>query len=147
MLIARSLFVVSGLCALGMVANAQSDAASGLKKIMQGLRNDTVLIMDALLVGDMDTVADAAERISDHPQIPPDQVSLVAAELGPEMAAFKQFDTLVHDLSVSMREAADGNDPVSAERHFRDMIAGCLGCHSKYRQRVMSVLADGRPAR
>ena len=108
---------------------------------MQDLRNDTVLIMDAILIDDLDAIVDAAMRISDHPRIPPEQVSMVAAELGPEMAAFKQFDTLVHDLSLSVKDAAEEGDGARVQEHFQDMIAGCLGCHSAYRQRVSALLA------
>jgi hypothetical protein len=141
-MIARFLFYVLGLCLAACPAVAEQDSSTSLKTIMQGLRNDTVLIMDALLVEDFTAVADAAVRISDHPRIPPEQVSLVAAELGPEMPAFKQFDTLVHDLAVSLREAADEGDRIRVQRTFQDMVAGCFGCHAVYRQRVMSVLAE-----
>mgnify|MGYP001817257445 CR=1 FL=1 len=140
-MIAKYVLCVLGLYVTATVAVAQQESATSLKTIMQGLRNDTVVIMDAILVDDFTAVAEAALRISDHPQIPPEQVSLVAAELGTEMAAFKQFDTLVHDLSVSLREGAEEGDRVRVQRTFQDIIAGCLGCHSAYRQRVMSVLA------
>jgi hypothetical protein len=140
-MIAKYVLCVLGLYVTATVAVAQQESATSLKTIMQGLRNDTVVIMDAMLVDDFAAVAEAAGRIADHPRIPPEQVSLVAAELGTEMAAFKQFDTLVHDLSVSLREGAEEGDRVRVQRTFQDMIAGCLGCHSAYRQRVMSVLA------
>ena len=139
-MIAKYVLCVLGLYVTATVAVAQQESATSLKTIMQGLRNDTVVIMDAMLVDDFAAVAEAAGRIADHPRIPPEQVFLVAAELGTEMAAFKQFDTLVHDLSVSLREGAEEGDRVRVQRTFQDMIAGCLGCHSAYRQRVMSVL-------
>lgn len=141
-MVARTLLFIPCLSALLTAASAQQVPETSLKSIMQELRNDTVLIMDAMLVDDMAAVADAAVRISDHPRIPPSQVSLVAAELGSEMAAFKQFDTLVHDLSEAMREAAENGDRVRTQKHFQDMIAGCMGCHSAYRPRVMSVLTN-----
>ena len=140
-MITRYLLCALSLCAVATVAVGQQESATSLKMIMKGLRNDSVLIMDAMLVDDFATVAEAAARISDHPRIPPEQVSLVAAELGSEMAAFKQFDTLVHDLAVSLRESAEEADRVRVQETFEDMIAGCLGCHAAYRQRVMSVLA------
>lgn len=141
-MVARYLLYISSVYVLATVSVAQQTPATNLKSIMQQLRDDTVLIMDAMLVDDMAAVADAAVRISDHPRIPPSQVSLVAAELGSEMAAFKQFDTLVHDLSEAMREAAENGDRVRTQKHFQDMIAGCMGCHSAYRPRVMSVLTN-----
>ncbi|MDH4108119.1 MAG: cytochrome c [Gammaproteobacteria bacterium] len=142
-MISRYLLCALGLYATATVAVAQQESATSLKTIMQGLRNDTVSIMDAMLVDDFTAVAEAAVRISDHPRIPPEQVSLVAAELDSEMAAFKQFDTLVHDLSMSLREAAEEGDRFRVQKTFQDMIAGCLGCHLAYRQRVISALAEG----
>jgi hypothetical protein len=140
-MIARYVAHVLGIYLMVTVAVAQEESVTSLKTIMQGLRDDTVLILDAILVDDFTSVAEAAVRISDHPRIPPEQIALVAAELGSEMNAFKQFDTAVHDLSVSLREAAEEDDPVRVRRAFQDMISGCLGCHAAYRQRVMSVLA------
>jgi len=144
-MIARFLLCVLGLGAIVTTAVAEQATTTSLKTIMQGLRNDTVLVMDAMLVDDFTAVAEAAARVSDHPRIPPEQVSLVAAELGSEMAAFKQFDTLVHDLSVSLQEAAEEGDRARVQQTFQDMIAGCLGCHAAYRHRVMSVLAAEDP--
>lgn len=140
-MIARYLLCGLSLCVAATAGVAQQETGTSLKTIMQGLRNETVSIMDAMLVDDFNAVAEAAERISSHPRIPPDQVALVAAELGAEMAAFKQFDTLVHDVSVTLREAADDADRVRMQKAFENMIAGCLGCHAAYRQRIMSVLA------
>lgn len=138
---ARYMLCIFGFCVAASTAVAQQNIQTSLKTIMQGLRNDTVLMMDAMLIDDFDAVVEAAKRIADHPRIPPEQVSLVAAELGPEMAAFKQFDTLVHDLSLTVRDAAEVGDGVRVQKNFQDMIAGCLGCHSAYRQRVSALLA------
>jgi len=140
-MIAKNLLWVFGLYLTATIAVAQQESATSLKTIMQGLRNDTLLIMDAMLVDDFTAVAEAAVRISDHPRIPPEQVALVAAELDLEMAAFKQFDTLVHDLSVALREAAENGERFRMQKTFQEMIAGCLGCHLAYRPRAMSVLA------
>lgn len=140
-MIAKFLLCVLGLCVAATVAVAQqAPATTSLKTIMQGLRDNTVSIIDAMLVDDFTAVAEAAAGVADHPKIPPQQVSLVAAELGAEMAAFKQFDTLVHDLSLSLQEAAKEGDRARVQQNFQDMIAGCLGCHAAYRQRVMAVL-------
>ena len=139
---ARYLLCGLGLCVTATVGAAQQAAETDLKTIMQGLRDSTVAIVDAMLVDDLSAVAEAAEQISEHPRIPPDQVTLVAAELGPEMAAFKQFDTVVHDLSVTLGAAAEDADRVRMQKTFEEMIAGCFGCHAAYRQRVMSALAS-----
>lgn len=139
-MIARYLLCALGFFVVATAAFAQQQVVTSLKTIMQGLRDDTVLIMDAILIDDFPAIGDAAARISDHPRIPPEQVSLVAAELGSEMTAFKQFDSVVHDFSVSLREAAEKGDRARVQETFTDMMSGCFGCHSAYRQRVMSAL-------
>ena len=115
---------------------------TNLKEIMQGLRDDTFQIANGLLVDDLEMVAGGANRIANHAQIPAEQVQLVAAELGPEMASFKQFDTLVHDLSLSIVAAARAGDTDLAVSSYHHMLDGCLACHTAYRERVANVLAD-----
>ncbi len=115
--------------------------ANNLKEIMQGLRNDLVAITDGLLVDDFEKIAQGADAIAGHPQIPPGQVKLVAAELGSEMATFKQLDTLVHDLSLEISAAAGAHDRDGVVSAYQRMLEGCLACHSTYKDRVAAVLA------
>ena len=110
---------------------------------MQGLRDNLVEIADGLLTDDLQLVEHGATRIATHPRIPPEQVQLVARELGEEMPAFKQFDMRVHDLAVEISAAARAGDRSAATGKFQGMINGCLGCHILYKDRVANVL---RPA-
>ena len=110
---------------------------------MQGLRDNLVEIADGLLTDDLQLVEHGATRIATHPRIPPEQVQLVARELGEEMPAFKQFDMLVHDLAVEIGAAASAGDRSAAMGKFQGMINGCMGCHIAYKDRVANVL---RPA-
>ena len=111
-----------------------------LKEIMQGLRNNLVDISDGLLMDDFELVARGAIAIAEHPQIPADQVQLVAAELGPEMAAFKQIDTRVHDLSLEISAAARALDRDAAVSGYQQLVEGCFACHDAYKTRVAAVL-------
>ena len=128
------------LLSLLSFARADSGSVNDLKKIMQDLRSDSALIVDGLLVENFDAVADAAMRIANHPRIQPEQVTLVAAELGSEMAAFKLLDTQVHDLSLSIYSAAREADSSGVADNYQKMLIGCLECHASYRQRVAAVL-------
>ncbi len=112
-----------------------------LKLIMQGLRDNLVEITDGLLTDDFDQVANGAIGIATHPQIPAAQVQLVAGELGEEMPAFKQMDTLVHDLSLEIEAAARTNNGGAALTAYQRMIDGCFACHENYKDRVAAVLA------
>lgn len=123
------------------IARADSDTDTDLKRIMQGLLQNSAMILEGLLIDDLDKVAQAAAEIEDHPQIPASQVARVAAELGTEMAAFKQVDTLVHDLSVSIQAAAREKNRDRAIADYQQMIGACLACHASYRQRVAKALS------
>lgn len=119
---------------------AQAGEPTTLQTIMQGLRDNLVEISDGLLTDDLELVDQGATAIANHPRIPPGQVQLVAKELGQEMPAFKQFDTLVHDLAVQISTTARNGDRAATIANFQDMVDGCLACHALYKDRVVAVL-------
>jgi len=121
-------------------ALASTDESTTLQAIMQGLRNNLVEIADGLLTDDLELVEHGATGIATHPRIPPEQVQLVARELGEEMPAFKQFDMRVHDLAVKIGTAARAGDKTAAMGWFQGMMDGCLGCHITYKDRVANAL-------
>ncbi len=119
---------------------AMTGDAPSLKGIMQGLRNNLVEISDGLLTDDFEQVIQGATSIAEHPQIAPAQVQLVASALGPEMAAFKQLDNLVHDLSIEISASAKALDRDAAISSYQRMIEGCFDCHRTYKERVTAAL-------
>ena len=128
------------LTALAVAAEPTQEPT--LKEIMQGLRDDVFTIADGMFTDDMDRVAQGASGIAHHPAIPGEQVQRVAAELGPEMPAFKQFDIRVHDLSLSIISAAEAQDRKRISADFQQLINGCLACHTSYKERVANALKD-----
>ena len=137
----KTLFCISVLISITTLQVQSAD--TNLQLIMQGLRDDAVEISDGLLIDDFSMVANGAARIANHARIPPQQVQLVAAELGAEMAAFKHLDTLVHDLAVSIASAAENNDRERAISDYQQMLNNCLACHAAYKTRVSAVLGSG----
>ena len=136
-------FVASAMLCLALLpAAARSGDTATLKEIMRGLRNDFVRIGDGLLHDDFAEIASGARGIAEHPKIPPDQVKRVAAELGPEMPAFKQMDKRVHDLSVRILSAAESSDAEMALRSYLEMTEGCLACHTNYKERIAAILGE-----
>jgi hypothetical protein len=121
---------------------ALSDDATTLKEIMQGLRNNLVEITDGLLVDDFGQISRGAVGIAEHPRIPPEQVQLVAQELGAEMPAFKRLDTLVHDLALEIDVAAKARDRNAAISGYAQLLDGCFACHADYKDRVAAVLDE-----
>jgi hypothetical protein len=146
-MIRKNLVGLASLAFIWVPAIAITGDATTLKEIMQGLRDDLVEITDGLLVDDFEQVARGAMAIAEHPRIPAAQVQLVAAELGPEMAAFKQLDTLVHDLSLEISAAARALDRNAAISGYQQMIEGCFACHAAYKERVAAVLVDKQTMR
>ena len=130
------------LTALAIAAESAQEPT--LKEIMQGLRDDIFTIADGMFTDDMERVAQGAAGIAHHPSIPADQVQRVAAELGPEMPAFKQLDIRVHDLSLSIISAAESQDHERISADFGQLVNGCLACHTSYKDRVANVLNESK---
>ena len=87
---------------LSVPTAALTDEPTALQQIMQDLSDNLIEISDGLLNHDLELTAKGAMAIAEHPPIPPEQVQLVAKELGPEMPVFKQFDVSVHNLAVEI---------------------------------------------
>ena len=137
--------LTAALSLLLVPALAVTDEPTSLQAIMQGLGDNLSEIADGLMADDLELVEQAAAGIADHPRIPPEQVQIVALELGDEMAAFKQFDMRVHDLAVEIGAAARAGDSAAAMDRLQAMIAGCFGCHVAYKDRVAAVLRPVAP--
>ncbi len=136
-----SLAKLAGLALTLTPVVASSDEVTTLKEIMQGLNNNLAEITDGLLTDDFELIARGATGIAEHPRIPPEQVQLVVRELGEEMAAFKQFDMRVHDLSLEIRDAAESRERDAVISGYRQLMDGCLACHGAYKERVAAALA------
>lgn len=136
----KRLLLTASLVLLFSPTVAMAGDAPSLKEIMQGLRNSLIEISDGLLTDDFTLVSKGAASIAEHPKIAPAEIQLVAAALGPEMAAFKQLDTVVHDLSLEISDAARALDGDAANSGFLRMIEGCLDCHRSYQERVAAAL-------
>jgi len=130
------------LTALAVAAEPAQEPT--LKEIMQGLRDDVFTIADGMFTDDMERIAQGAAGIAHHPSIPGEQIQRVAAELGPEMPAFKQMDIRVHDLSLSIVSAAEAQDRGRISADFGQLINGCLACHSSYKDRVANILKESK---
>ena len=137
----RFLFRLSIITAFLAIVMPSTAASPELKEIMQELRDNAVEIADGLLTDDFQRVARGAAAIANHAQIPPEQVKLVAAALGAEMPAFKQFDITVHDLSLDIAAAAKTEDRERVITSYQRMLDGCFACHGAYKSRVTAALA------
>ena len=135
----RALISVALLSIPTIVLTAEPTA---LQQIMQDLSDNLIEISDGLLTHDLELTAKGAMSIAEHPKIPPEQVQMVAKELGPEMPVFKQFDVRVHNLAVEIGAAATAGDREAAVAGFHRLVDGCLACHDAYKDRVAAALKD-----
>lgn len=119
-------------------------AEPGLKEIMQDLRDNLVEITDGLLADNFDRVAQGATGVAQHAPISAPQAKQIAAALGPEMPAFRQFDEQVHALSLAIASAASDQDRDAVTVNYRRMVDGCLACHSAFKEQVAAVLSNAR---
>ncbi len=135
--------LLAGLAIIVLPMTALTNETT-LKAIMQELRQHFLDVSDGFLLDDFDKVAEGALAIAEHPRIPPEQVQLVADELGAEMPVFKNFDVQVHELSLEMYKAAKERDRDAAVAAYQGMVTACFDCHSAYRERVAAVLGKAR---
>jgi len=137
----KRIALLACLAVMALPMTASTDEIT-LKAIMQELRQDFLDISDGFLLEDFDKVAEGALAIAEHPRIPPEQVQLVAEELGAEMPVFKNFDVQVHELSLELYKAAKERDRSTAVAAYQGMVAACFDCHSAFRERVAAALGD-----
>lgn len=125
---------------LGVPAEVAGQAGPTLKSIMQGLEEDMVDLAHGIWIADREAVRVAAQGVADHPRVTPGQMATIQAELGDEFPLFVQQDQGVHAAAVELTSAAQANDadllPV-----FVRIQEGCVGCHSRFRERVSEALA------
>jgi cytochrome c556 len=137
----KRIALLACLAVMALPMTASTDEIT-LKAIMQELRQDFLDISDGFLLEDFDKVAEGALAIAEHPRIPPEQVQLVAEELGAEMPVFKNFDVQVHELSLELYKAAKERDRSTAVAAYQGMVQACFDCHSAFRERVAAALGD-----
>lgn len=131
-----------GVALLSIPTAVLTDEPTTLQQIMRDLSDNLIEISDGLLNHDLELTAKGAMSIAEHPPIPPEQVQLVAKELGPEMPVFKQFDVHVHNLALEINAAATSGDREAAVSGFHRLVDGCLACHDAYKDRVTAVLKN-----
>lgn len=115
-------------------------ALPGLFTIMAGLQEDMAGLERGLWREDFDSIATRATAIEEHPTVPAAEAQAIAGVLGPDMAAFKQADTEVHDLAVRIRELADAHELDGILATKADLAEGCVACHTQFRERIRAGL-------
>ena len=114
-----------------------------LKVIMAGLATDMAGTAMGIWSEDAPAVAEWADGIANHPRVPPEQMAAIQAELGQEFGDFVAFDQLVHGRAVELREGALAAQPTpELVSTFAQVAEGCVACHTAFRERISSALAN-----
>ncbi len=124
----------------GTAAEAAGPVDPTLKEIMQGLEQDMANLAHGIWIADREAVRVAAQGIADHPGVTAQQMGTIQAELGDQFLSFVQFDQSVHADAVELTSAAEASDVDLLPLHVR-IQAGCVACHSVFRERVSEALA------
>lgn len=107
---------------------------------MAGLQDDMAGLDRGMWREDFDSIAARATAIAEHPMVPAAEAQAIAGVLGPDMGAFKQHDTRVHDLAVRIGELAAMRDLAGVTATRAELAAGCVACHTAFRDRIRAGL-------
>ncbi len=135
LIIASALALTTATAVLAAPPPEHHEAAD-LKTIMVELGEQMARVQSALWLEDLPTVSTAARQVADHPHVSPDERARVQGALGEDFAAFVTADRAVHDAAVRLSEAAGGGDLDGTVRELGAVQAGCVACHSQFRERL-----------
>ena len=121
---------------------ADQDQAPSLLQIMQQLGRDLNRISDGMWSEDYAAMAAAAQAIADHPQPPVEERTRIIEGLGADAGSFRQGDQDVHDAALAVKAAAEQKDNEQVLQRYIELVQGCMGCHTRFRERVRALTAD-----
>lgn len=149
MSILKKIILVSSIITLTTVANIsiakdsdlpKSMAEEGsLKRVMQGLLNDTQQLTKAMLMEDFANIEKIANNIADHPKASLAIRMKLMKAMGTQMVKFKSNDDVVHGAAVAMAKNASNKDIKAVAENFQTMIGGCMSCHSEFKNKVAAI--------
>ncbi len=131
----RTVLAVAVAGVLAAPAAAEQPARPDLKAIMGELGAVHVKLSDALMRGDAEAVARAAEAIAHHP-LPKPLIGEIKAALGDDFARFRAYDRATHVAAEGARALAAEGILDGAADQAGAMARGCVGCHTEFRERL-----------
>lgn len=128
----------------GVVTAEESEVkqVNGLKQVMRGLLEETQQLTAGIFLQDFRKIELAANKIANHPGPGMVVKTKLIAKLGPEMAKFKQLDSVVHNAAVVITRAAAENNMATIMTSYHQLIDGCQSCHSEFKQHIAKVLEE-----
>ncbi len=130
-------FVVFSVCLL--TSAGKSEPGKTLKEIMLNMGADLNRVHDGIMAENYDSVAQAAQKIAEHPK--PVNAMQILGLLGIfDMPAFKSHDSNVHDLATEISNAAKQKNLEIVLLKTNDLVKACVSCHQNFRDKVVKGL-------
>lgn len=123
----------------------QDQEGEALLPIMQRLGSEMLRITHALMTDDATTVAASAEAIAAHVPISADELERIRTELGDRMREFEAIDESVHVASARLRDIARDGNAQDVVAQLNVVQAGCVSCHSQFRERLRTGTGELQP--
>jgi cytochrome c556 len=108
-----------------------------LRGIMHDLGEQVQTVAGAIAHEDWAKVAEAAARIAEHPEPPPDEKVRILTLIGAEAARFRGHDQKAGEAARAMAEAAKRQDGQAVIDAFHAVQTNCHGCHQEFRARLL----------
>lgn len=118
-------------------ATNTDEAPLALRGIMHDLGEHVQAVAGAIAREEWEKVAEAAARIAEHPEPPPEEKARILTLIGAEAARFRGHDQKAGEAARVMAEAARRQDGQAVIDAFHAVQTNCHGCHQEFRARLL----------
>ncbi len=132
----RPRFFLLALGFLMLLPNA-AFAELELRGVMKELGGLTEGILTAINKGDFDAIYKSALAVSNHRTPPMTERTKILDFLKSDAQGFNDADAAAQNALQGVAEAAEGKDIDRVVEQFSAVIKGCVGCHTKYRDKIV----------
>ncbi len=133
----RRVTIITGLILALLASTGQAHADLRLRGIMVELEARMEAIVRAISLDDLEAVESNARQIADHEKPPVEERLKILGFLKEDANGFKETDGIVHLSALKMAEAAARKDYEGVVDLYRDVLNGCVSCHTRYRSRIV----------
>ena len=127
----RRVTIITGLILALLASTGQAHADLRLRGIMVELETSMEAIVRAISLDDLEAVESNARQIADHEKPPVEERLKILGFLKEDANGFKETDGIVHLSALKMAEAAARKDYEGIVDNYRDVLNGCVSCHTR----------------
>ncbi|MBI5237962.1 MAG: cytochrome c [Deltaproteobacteria bacterium] len=108
-----------------------------LRGVMKELGGLTEGIVTAINKGDFDAIYKNALAVNNYRRPSTTEMTKILDFLKADAKGFNDADTAALTALQNLAEAAEGKDIDRVIEQFSSLLKGCVGCHTKYRDRIV----------